>query len=681
MKNQIAENRPFKIRPALIAFLLLLMIFTTGCARKRSGGDLSKTSGEVAEQVNDIAVLWLEAPAFADLSMNDRIAAYHLSKAVLAGRDIPYDQIHRKHLEVLRFCEEIGLNISYGAPERSVEGFWLFLKSLWIHNGFYDLSTGRKLQFPIDARDLNRLTLVALSNSGGRLGTLIEINTKQIWITDSLFNPTIEPAVQIGKTAPPGSVLPNFYENVTLQKAKEFTGKYPQNSKLAKRRGKLVELVYRAGDENFAPGPYADHLENVIENLEKARPYLVKERIAVVDHLISHFYTGEPAHFDSAAQLRRSSEATVDFILGFNDCRFDPLGRKGLWTGILFIADEEAQLRLVKFAEIGEKLLKSFPGYRSNLFTHHKSNVKAMQLLCATGIISPLCPDTYSDPPADRRDNNGQVLVFTNVIRARAIARARQLEAAFCDTEVEQELGLKYAGDLAFWEATLPIITGLSEGNQQADLRASEDEEDVNRIILRRALSELTGLWLMTDPRMVASGCLPDERASKEVFRRFIRECAISLDGRFSEFDLTRGKALRIIGNYLANAGGAFGIEEREGRITCRLTDQELMREQIGELGDHIAELLVKGTPSELHYFIEKYGEIKNVSSSQSDGRRDGNRASVFNREAFILPLLRADLNPMGGITDVHLMQPESFVEEMYEFGGWKHSDDDKRKQ
>ena len=105
------------------------------------------------------------------------------------------------------------------------------------------------------------------------------------------------------------------------------------------------------------------------------------------------------------------------------------------------------------------------------------------------------------------------------------------------------------------------------------------------------------------------------------------------------------------------------------------------MREQIGELGDHIADLLVKGIPSELHNFIEKYGEIKNVSSSQLDKRRDGNRASLFNREAFILPLLRADLNPMGGITDVHLMQPESFVEEMYEFGGWKHSDDDKRKQ
>lgn len=675
MKASSSGQFDAPIRFTLTVCTLLLLAALVGCGRQLGEEKFTVIRGEVVEQVGDVAVLRLNAPAFSSLPLNDRIAAYYVSNAILAGRDIAYDQIHPRHLDIRRFFEEIGLNISYGAPSYFTDPFWIYLKTIWIHNGFYDLRSLNKLPTPISDREFDYLMYLALSNSGGKLGTLKEINLKRAWIVENLFNPDSDPILLARRSSEDAKAskhsIVNFYEDVSIGEARDFPDRYSRNSKLVKRKGQITELVCRTGDENLAAGPYAQQLEKVIENLENARPYLSPNRVAVADHLISHFRTGDPASYYNAAQLWRQSDAPVDFILGFNDQRFDPLEKKGLWTGMLFITDEKAQELLSRTADTARELLKAFPGYQADLFPLYNERIKAVQLLCAIGNNGPLCPDIYYDPPIPgSAEKQKQSLIFTNVVSARAAARARHIEAAFCIDKKERELSQRYSADLAFAEAAVGLMLGPATG-APGDISAIQvPDEEISRAILRCAWGELARLWVITDPEMVTIGLLPDAEASREVYRRFFRLYVHSFAENESANEMVRNKAIQLIGNGLYLRGEPLTEPDWGEGGSSLLPDTETTRQWIGELGRQMATLLATGNTSEQDRFIFEH-TASGAPMRHSEILALRKNRGLFAREAFILPLVQAEVNPMGGITDVYLEQPRSFTAEMFRFGGW----------
>jgi len=315
-----------------------------GCGEGREKPGKAARSAQIAEQVGDIPILRLEAPAFDELAPDLQRAAYYLSQAVLAGRDIPANQINSRSAEIRMFLENIRLNATYAAPEYYVRPFEDYLQTVWIHSGFYDLASGRKLPPQIGERELVQLMFLALANSGGQLGSLLDINLKNQYILDTLFNPSIDSTFHLTADIISDDRLMSFpqgfYGGVTRSQVAFFTAKYPFNSRLIRRSDGLHEIPYRTGDDELALGLFAPDLEKVVGNLEKARPYLPPSRINAVDLLIEHLRTGRPSAFDSAAAIWRSNSAPLDFVLGFADPRFDPLGTKGLWTGLLFVPDK-----------------------------------------------------------------------------------------------------------------------------------------------------------------------------------------------------------------------------------------------------------------------------------------------------------------------------------------------------
>lgn len=663
---------------SIIVLSLILLILSAGCRGKREERRKPEAHGDVAELVDDTAVIWLDAPAFSALSLNDRIAAYYLTRAILAGRDIAYDQIHPRQVDIRRFCEDIARNVSYGARQQAVDDFWVFLKKIWIHNGFYDLETLRKLSFGIEGREVDRLMWVALSNSGGRLGTLVELNSRRAWMADTLLNPTVEPALfrkkstgELDLTA--GTPL-NFYENVSLAEAVETSSKFPRNSKLAKRHGDVVELVYRTGDENLAPGPYASQLEQVSECLENARPYLTGNRITTVDSLVLHFGTGDAVAYDAAMRQLRSSDAQVDFILGFNDRRFDPLGQRGLWTGLVFIADDEAQAQIEELIRFSRESISAFPGYDAALFPEFNGKIKAIQLLCAIGNNGPLSPDVYYDHPITEAQQPSQCLIFTNVVSARATARARNLEIGFCESEADTQTCVLQAAQLALVQTALRVAFDPRDAkiNEKAKIRSIEEVN--NRDVLTQALMELACLWLTADPAITTEWASSDTKTTQEAFQHFGRIYLAAIEETKFAPGIARSKAIRLIGNYLLSAGGAIELRKQDERTICHVLDPVVTRTQIGDLASQVASLLTQNSPKDQKDFIARFGDAREGIGEKTVSRRNKGRGS-FAREAFIFPLVQADFNRMGGITDVRLQEPESFSAEMFLYGGWPPPD------
>ena len=69
--------------------------------------ELMTTPRYLLERVDDAAVVQLYADGFAQLSLRDKILAWHLYLAALAGRDIYYDQRYALNLEMRALLEAI----------------------------------------------------------------------------------------------------------------------------------------------------------------------------------------------------------------------------------------------------------------------------------------------------------------------------------------------------------------------------------------------------------------------------------------------------------------------------------------------------------------------------------------------------------------------------------------------
>src|SRR5208337_5517040 len=101
-----------------------------------------------------------------------------------------------------------------------------------------------------------------------------------------IFDPDYQPSLTVKNPKngedPLAASGNNLYEGVTMADLKDFRDKYPLNSRLVKKDGKLVEQVYRAGGPNGrAPaGLYPEDLNRAVPQPAAALPYANAHRPA-----------------------------------------------------------------------------------------------------------------------------------------------------------------------------------------------------------------------------------------------------------------------------------------------------------------------------------------------------------------------------------------------------------------
>ncbi len=649
------------MNPWVIAFSLCALLLV-GCGPKQESR-LEAMPGEIVERVGDIAILRAETPAFDQLSENDCAAAWYLSQAILAGREISRDQIYPGQAAACRFLETMGANLDYGIIPSTVQPFRLFLKNLQIHDGFYNVRTGRKIPLGgFDDRGLTNLLFVAQANSGGKLGSLIEVNLMRTFIVDTLFNPAKDSLLfDWDSNAGRWTILPpGFYDGASPSEAQAFSGKYTANSRLTHRDGVIAEQVLRAGDEELASGLFADPLRRVIDNLEKGRPYFPAPLVPAADLLKEYLRTGVSSLYDSAAIIRRSASPPVDFILGFADTRLDPFGQKGLWTGLLFLEDEAQQVKIARLVQAWPELGAALPGGSESY--QAASRIKAVQLLAASGVNGALCPDVYRDPPSSDAQSHRQSLIFTNILKVRAQVRAKYLESLFCMNPNDSLEAVISAPDLAFTRITIGEMPGLEPVIPSGFHRnGAVSIEEVIREVIRQAQI----WWLAGDLKLAALGMLPVQ-ANTETYRSLARQYLISLaDFSSDRYDYA---VLPLLGNYLLETG-ALVLEEVQGKTYCLSADSAVVRGKLAQLIHRLQPATVARDQQLMNEFVSKYGGSNPEGLSREVAQRL-QAAAAFNQEAFLLPLVRARINPMGGLEEVFLDQARDFNHAMLIYSG-----------
>ena len=309
----------------------------------------------VLEHVDDVAVVQLYADGFAALTPRERILAWHLYLAAIAGRDIYYDQRHAHNLEMRALLEGI---LTHGADiaPRVLDEIRRYTKLFWINTGPYHNLTARKFLLGLTRDEL--LTAVRAAYRAGaafptRSGESLDALVDRL--APMFFDAAVDPMVTSKTPGEDGDILRasanNLYVGVTMGDLDGFTERYGLNSRLVATRPAdgartLVEEVYKVG------GKYDADIRRIIGHLRNAIPYAPPITEAALRALIRFYETGEEADrvaYDIA--WVRDQESTVDTINGFIEVYLDPRGTKGSWEAIVYYVNHEKTRKIRQPAE------------------------------------------------------------------------------------------------------------------------------------------------------------------------------------------------------------------------------------------------------------------------------------------------------------------------------------------
>ena len=136
---------------------------------------LSSDRRYLLERVDDAAVVQLYADGFASLPLREKVLAWHLYLAALAGRDIYYDQRHALGLDMRAVLEAI-VTHPEGIDAKVLQEVRRYTKLFWINSGPYNNVTARKFvlrvtrEALIDAASVAGRNGASLSRGGKRAG-------------------------------------------------------------------------------------------------------------------------------------------------------------------------------------------------------------------------------------------------------------------------------------------------------------------------------------------------------------------------------------------------------------------------------------------------------------------------------------------------------------------------------
>src|SRR3984885_7734017 len=229
------------------------------------------------DRVGSTGFVQLEADSFHHLTPRQQALAYWLSQASIAIHPIIFDQVSRFGLRQKRVLELIVAHPE-GTDHNVYGKIVAFTKLFWANRGNHNETTAQKFLPEFTFEELRAAGLAALRHGGA--GFTDASFQKEIEdLRPSLFDPDFEPLITA--KSPRGSLdilqasANNFYSGVKLSDLKDFTERYPLNSRLVKLDERLEEQVYRAGtpDHSVPPGMYAEYLAKANSYLEKAAEF------------------------------------------------------------------------------------------------------------------------------------------------------------------------------------------------------------------------------------------------------------------------------------------------------------------------------------------------------------------------------------------------------------------------
>ncbi|CAL2105363.1 dipeptidyl-peptidase III [Tenacibaculum sp. 190524A02b] len=625
----------------------------------------------VVEQFADIKVLRYQIPGFNELSLKEKKLVYYLTQAGLSGRDIMWDQNYRHNLEIRKALENINTNFSGDKNTNEYLAFTTYLKRVWFSNGIHHHYSNDKIKPEFTKEYLEGLLKQ----------TSTELSPAALEV---IFND--KDAKKVNKKAGVDNVLAsavNFYgPDVTSKDVENFYAKAykgPEgkpveaglNSKLVRENGQLVEKVWKSG------GMYGQAIDKIIFWLEKAKEVAENEAQAkTLGLLIDYYKTGSLDTWDAyAISWVTSTKGNIDWINGFIEVYNDPKGYRGSYETIVQIKDFDMSKKMKVLSDNAQWFEDNSPLDSA----HKKQNVvgvsyKTVNVAGEAGDASPSTPIGVNLPNNNwiRQQHGSKSVSLGNIIGAynNAGGTGRLKEFAYDAEEIDLEI--KYGKLADKLHTALHEVIGHASGQINKGIGQPKETLKNYASTMEEGRADLVGLYYLMDPKLQELGLVDNwQKVGEAAYDGYIRNglmtqlIRINLGDDIEEDHMVNRQ---WVSSWSFEQGKKENVIEKvtkDGKTYYNVNDYGKLREIFGRLLKETQRIKSEGDFEAAKALVEGYG----VKVDQQLHKEVLERNSQFKSapySGFVNPVLTPVKDENGTITNIKIVQPNTFEEQMY---------------
>lgn len=637
----------------------------------------------IDEKFADIQLLRYKLEGFEALRLQQKIYIYYLSKAVLSGRDITFDQFGKYNLSIRKVLESIFLLYNGSRDTHDFQALTVYLKRVWFSNGIYHHYGCDKFK-PEFSKDFFCDAYNSLSYEQLALGSEEEKNNLLNEILSVIFDADYLPkrvnkaeGVDLIKTS-----ACNFYEDVSQSEVESFYNgmkvegdarpvSYGLNSKLTKQNGKLTELVYKAN------GMYGNKIRQIIHWLTKASQYAENEQQKkVIAILIKYYQTGDLKYFDEySIEWLKEQDGQVDFINGFIEVYGDPLGLKGSWEGIVEYKDAEATKRTRLISENAQWFEDHSPVDRR----FKKKTVRGVtaNVICAAMLGGDEYPSTaigINLPNADwiRAEHGSKSVTIGNLTDAYSKAsRGNGFMQEFVIDDETRALIDRY-GDLCD-ELHTDLHECLGHGSGQLLKETDPDALKAYGNTIEEARADLFGLYYLADDKLVELGLTPDREAYKSQYYTYMQNGLLTQAVRIelgNDIEEAHMRNRALIANWALDMDveqQIVALEMHGGKHYVSVKDYEGLRGIFARQLSEIQRVKSEGDFNAARALVEKYA-VHIDSQLHREILERYEKLGIAPYKGFLNPWMKPEYDENGNIVDIKLDYTESYAHQMMRY-------------
>lgn len=634
----------------------------------------------VDERFADLQMLRYKLHGFEQLSLQQKLFVYYLSKAALFGRDITFDQFGRYNLLIRKTLEVVYTDCRIPHDTAEFKALEVYLKRVWFSKGIYHHYGSEKflpdfsadyLKDMLHKVDARRLPLAEGQTVDGLCEELFPV----------IFDPTVLPKC-VNKADGEDLLLTsacNFYEGVTQAEAEAYyaekksaTDKTPVshglNTTLVKRDGQITEDLWTTD------GRYGNALSHIVYWLRKAATVTENDaQREVIDTLVAYYETGDLRLFDEySIKWLQCLDGRVDFINGFIEVYSDPLGLKGSWESLVEYVDEDASLRTQKIASNAQW----FEDHSPVDPRFRKPMVKGIsaRAICAAMLGGDEYPSTaigINLPNADwiRAQYGSKSITISNITDAyKKAAHGNGFKEEFIIDTATLELVERYGDMCDDLHTDLHECLGHGSGRLLPDVDPDALKAYGNTI--EEARADLFGLYYIADPKMVELGLLPDGEAYKSHYYTYMMNGLMTQLIRITPGNQIEEAHMRnrsLIAHWCASQGSVVELVVRDGKTYVQVNDYERLRQLFAQLLAEVQRIKSEGDYEAARQLVETYA-VKVDSTLHSEVLERYRRLYLAPYKGFINPQMLPVVDANGQIADVQLNYSESYAHQMLRY-------------
>lgn len=655
--------------------LILTVSILFSCSTEKN----EKQNNEVdfnyeVEQFADIRILRYKIPGFEELSLKQKSLVYYLSQAGMVGRDIMYDQNYRHNLKIRRALEHVYQNFNGDKNSEDWKNFEIYLKRIWFSNGIHHHYSNSKF-IPLFSKDY--LDTLLKETNTDLTGEAYEV----------IFNNADNKKVNLdaSKGLLKGSAI-NFYSpNVTAEDVDTFYAsridrndttpvEYGLNSKLVKNEdGTLEEKIWKVG------GMYSASIEKIVFWLEKAASVAENEKQGkAIKLLVEYYKTGDLQTWDKYnIAWATSTDGDIDYIHGFIEVYNDPKAFRGSYETVVQIKDFDMSAKMAVLSENAQWFEDN-----STLFPEHKKknvvgvSYKTVNVASESGDASPATPIGVNLPNNNwiRQNHGSKSVSLGNIIAAYSGAGGTDKLKEFAFDEAEVNAEIEYGETADKLHTSLHEVIGHASGVINPGIGQPKETLKNYASTLEEARADLVGLYYLPDVKLVEMNISPNaEGIGKAAYDAYIRKGLITQLDRINLGDDIEESHMRnrqLVAAWAYEMGLENNIIEKvikEEKTYFVVRNYNELRKIFGEQLREMQRVKSEGDFEAGKALVETYG----VKVDRDIHKEVLKRNSKFNSapySGFVNPVLVAEKDGEGNITNVKVVQPTTFTEQMLDY-------------